>query len=249
MQIHKLSLAVLLIGAGSAHAQFGANPMMNPMTMVAPMGMAGMGGMANPMGATNPLAILAPLGMMAAPIIMPLGANLLSGQGFQPQSMMNPYLNPMAASNPYLNPTAGMINPFMMMQPPASGYGGYGRPAAPAQVPQLPFFPMMPGAAATPVQAYGAPTGPATVNPFMMMQPPASGYAGYGRPAAPAQAPQLPFFPMMPAPDVAPVAAPAPQNVAPAAASTPFDPAMWLRMMGGGMAPAPESQAAPVAAP
>lgn len=195
MQIHKLSLAVLLIGAGSAHAQFGANPMMNPMTMVAPMGMAGMGGMANPMGATNPLAILAPLGMMAAPIIMPLGANLLSGQGFQPQGMMNPYLNPMAAGNPYLNPSAGMVNPFMMMQPPASGY------------------------------------------------------AGYGRPAAPAQAPQLPFFPMLPAPDVAPVAAPAPQNVAPAAASTPFDPAMWLRMMGGGMAPAPESQAAPVAAP
>lgn len=227
MQIHKLSLVVLLIGAGSAQAQFG----MNPMSMIAPMGMASMGGMMNP------------LGMMAAPLIMPMGANMLSAQRYQPQSMMNPYLNPMAASNPYLNPSAGMANPFMMMQPaasgyggygrpptpgyggygtpPAPGYGGYGRPAAPAQASPPLFFPMMPGAAPMPAQAYGAPAR-----------------------AVPAP---MPFFPMMPAPAAA-GAAPALETIAPAAAGTPFDSATWMRMMGGGMAPAPQPPAAPAPA-
>jgi len=39
MQISKFTLAVLLIGTGSAHAQFGMSQIMNPMTMIAPMGM------------------------------------------------------------------------------------------------------------------------------------------------------------------------------------------------------------------
>lgn len=175
MHIRKLALAVLLIGTGSAHAQFGAGQMMNPMTMMAPMGMMGMGGMMNPM------TMMAPMAMMAAPMMMPMGANMMSAQMYQPQSMTNPYLNPMAASNPYLNPSAGMANPFMMMQPAAPAYGGYGMPAAPAQAAPMMFFPMMPAAAAAPAVA--------------------------------------------------------PPSAAAAPASTPFDPAMWMKMMSG-MAPA-----------
>ena len=130
----------------------------------------------------------------------PMGANMMSGQRYQPQSMMNPYLNPMAASNPYLNPSAGMANPIMMMQPKAPAYGGYGMPAAPAQAASMSFFPMMP---ATPVAT--------------------------------------------PAPALAPAAA-AQKSVAPAPVSTPFDPAMWMQMMGG-MAPATSSiPAVPAAA-
>ena len=210
MQIRKYALAALLV-AGSAHAQFGMsqamNPvaMMNPLAMLGPMSMGGMGGG----GMMNPMAMLAPVGMMAAPVLMPLGANMLSAQMYRPQSMMNPYLNPMAASNPYLNPSAGMANPYMMMQPTAQvyggspAYGGYGVSAAPAQAPRS-FFPMMP---ATPAAK-----------------------------PAPAQALPMPFFPATSAPTPVPAAV-APKSVAPAAVSTPFDPAMWMQMMGG-MAPA-----------
>ncbi|MFO7543032.1 MAG: hypothetical protein R6W97_09555 [Thiobacillus sp.] len=197
MHARKLALVALLIGSGHAHAQFG---MQQPMV--------------------NPLALLAPLGMMAAPALMPLGANLMAPQMYNPQAMMNPYMNPMASGNP-----------FMMMQPaPAYGYGrpaapafgGWGMPAAPAPQPApLSFFPMMP-------------TAPAA-------QPAAPAYGGWGMPVAPAPQPQaapMPFFPMMPA------AVPAPQSAAPVA--NPFDLTKLMQMLGG-MAPAPA--AAPASTP
>lgn len=202
MHIRNYALAALLVGAGSAQAQFGMSQAMNPVAMM------------------NPLAMLAPVGMMAAPVLLPLGANMLSAQTYRPQSMMNPYLNPMAASNPYLNPSAGMANPFMMMQPTAPAYvgspayGGYGVSAAPPQAPRS-FFPTMP---ATPA---AKPT--------------------------PAQALPMSFFPATPV-AVAPPAAAAAKSVAPAAVSTPFDPAMWMQIMGG-MAPATSgTPAAPTSA-
>lgn len=193
----------------------------------------GMTPMMNPLALANPLAVLG-LGGMVNPMGMgmmaPIGSSMMSAQMYNPQAMMNPYLNPMAANNPYLNPMAGMGNPFlprqaspsffpMMPGTPAPAYGGYGYPAAPAQTVPMPFFPMMPAAPATvPVPVYG----------------------NYG---APAQATPMPFFPLMPA--SAPTAAP--KSTAPAPVSTPFDPAMWMQMMGG-MAPAtPASPAAPAA--
>ena len=199
MQISKLTLAAFLISTGSAHAQFGMSPMMNPMsmmgpmTMMAPMGMMGMGMMGGGMGGgMNPMSMMAPMGMMAAPMMMPMGSSMMSAQMYQPQSMMNPYLNPMAANNPYLNPSAGKSNPFMMMQPAAPAYGGYGRPAAPTQAAPMSFFPVMP-----------------SVN------------TGAQSPQAPATS----------------APATAAKSGTPAPVSSPFDPAMWMQMMGG-MTPA-----------
>lgn len=229
MHARKLALAMMMFGSTAAHAQFGMTPMMNPLALANPLAVLGLGGMVNPMG----------MGMMA-----PIGSSMMSAQMYNPQAMMNPYLNPMAANNPYLNPMAGMGNPFLLPQQPrqaspsffpmmpgtptpayggygapAPAYGGYGYPAAPAQAVPMPFFPMMPAAPATaPVPAYG----------------------NYG---APAQAAPMPFFPLMPA--SAPAAAP--KSTAPAPISTPFDPAMWMQMMGG-MAPATPASPAPPAA-
>ena len=59
--------------------------------------------------------------------------SMMSAQSFQPQTMMNPYLNPMAANNPYLNPRAGMSSLYMMMAPTTPAYAGYGQLAAPTQ--------------------------------------------------------------------------------------------------------------------
>lgn len=210
MQARTFALAALLLGSAAAHAQYGG--MMNPMTMMNPMAMA------NPMAMMNPMAMVAPMGMMAAPMVLPLGANMMSAQMYNPQAMMNPYLNPMAAGNPYLNPNAGM-NPFAMMQQPSAGYG------MPAAAP-MPFFPPMPTA-------------------------PAPTYGGYAPSSpAPAQAAPMPFFPMMPpAPTASAPAAPAvaaPQAAAPA--GNPFDPAMWMQMMGGMMPAAPAATPAPEAA-
>lgn len=185
MQARPFVLAALLLGTASAHAQYGG--MMNPMTMMNPMAMM------NPMSMMNPMGMMAPMTMMAAPMMMPMGAGMMSAPMYNPQAMMNPYLNPMAAGNPYMN-SGAMMNPFGMMQPGPAYGGGYG---APTQAAPMPFFP------AAPVQP----------------------------------APAMPFFPMMPAAPGA--AAPAPQSIAPA--GNPFDPTMWMQMMGG-MTPAAPAQ-------
>ena len=141
MHVRQLVLAALLVASGSTHAQFGVSPamhpmaMMNPMTMMAPMGMTGM--MGTGIGGMNPMAMAAPMGMMAAPMMMPMGASMMSAQMYQPQAMMNPYLNPAAASNPYLNPSAGRVNPFVGIVPPSAAPAPSGNPFDPAMWMQM----------------------------------------------------------------------------------------------------------------
>ena len=195
MHIRKLALALMVFASASAHAQYGMQSAVNPLSLLAPLGM-----MAAPL--MNPYAMSNPMGMMG------MGGSMVPAQTYNPQAMMNPYLNPMAANNPYLNPMAGRGNP-------------YGMPAAPAYNAAPSFFPMMPAAPA-PSPAYGG---------YGMPAAPAPAYGGYAAPIPMG----MPYY-------AGPAAAPAVAKPAPAA-GTPFDPSMWMQMMGGMPQAAPAAPA------
>ena len=157
MHIRKIALAALLIGSGNAHAQFGMSSMMNPMSMMGPMTMMA------PMGM---------MGMMAAPMMMPMGASMMSAPMMSQQNMMNPYQNRMAANNPSMNQSASRSAPFMMVPTQAPAYGGYGMQAAPVQAAPMSFFPMAPAAPVTkaaptqaPMSFFPSSAAPAAVTP------------------------------------------------------------------------------------
>ena len=164
----RLALSALLVTSlvPAAHAQYGMesmmNPMtmmnpgmmMNPMTMMMPMTMMGapmmMGGMGNPMTMMVPMTMMgAPMmGSMMNPSTMMMPMTMMGGMGGMggpQQYMANPYLNPMGMGNPYLMQQQPQSFFPMMPAAPATSYGAsaYGYyPAAPQQAPAaVPFDP------------------------------------------------------------------------------------------------------------
>lgn len=216
MPIRKLALAAAVLAATSAHAQYGMEQMMNPMTMMNPaMMMNPMSmGMMNPAMMMNPMSMMMPMTMMMAPMGMGMmnPMSMVSPMGGfggpSPQQMLsNPYLNPMGTANPYLAP-----------QSPVQTMPG--------------FFPMMPAApAATP--SYGAPA----YGYYPQPQPatpsygtPAYGYYPQPQPAAPSYGvPAYGYYPQPAAPQPAP-------------AAMPWDPSAWMQMYS---APVQQAPAAP----
>jgi hypothetical protein len=141
MKVRTLPIISLILASSTVQAQYGLEPMMNPMTYMSP---AVMGMMMNPNTMMAPMNTMAP--MMAAPMTYMNASTMMA----PPIGTMKPaiIIDP-ATVTMMMNMMAPMISAAMraMSQQaavPPYGIPAYGMPATPAQGRYMPFFPTIP---------------------------------------------------------------------------------------------------------